>query len=104
MKSLILATTIVGSFVLPHISFAQSSNQPVTRAQIHAELVQLEDAGYKPSKAHYPDDILAAEKRVANEGEAHAPSQTGVGGMSDSMSQSGSHVSPGNWNAMYGRH
>ncbi|BCG04644.1 hypothetical protein PPGU19_092120 (plasmid) [Paraburkholderia sp. PGU19] len=104
MKSLILATTIVASFVLPHISFAQSSNQPVTRAQIHADLVQLEHAGYKPSKAHYPDDILAAEKRIANEQQARAPGQTSVGGVSGSMSQSGSHVSPGSWNAMYGRH
>ncbi|EIM95587.1 hypothetical protein WQE_38364 [Paraburkholderia hospita] len=104
MKSLIFATTVVTALLLPNISFAQSSNQPVTRARIHAELVQLEHTGYRPSKAHYPDDILAAERRVANEPEAHAPGQTAVGGVSGSMSQSGSHVSPGSWNAMYGRH
>jgi hypothetical protein len=104
MKSLILGIAVTGCFVLPHMSFAQTSNPPVTRAQVHAQLVQLEKAGYKPSKAHYPDDILAAEKRVANEQEEHAPAQTGVGGVAGNMSQSGSHVSRGDWNTMYGRH
>jgi uncharacterized protein DUF4148 len=71
-------------FALPNTSVAQTSSPPVTRAQVHAQLVQLEKAGYKPSKTHYPDDILAAEKRVANE-EEHAPAQIGVNGVAGNM-------------------
>jgi hypothetical protein len=46
--------------------FAQS-NQPVTRAQVRAKIVQLEKAGYDPSSApiDYPAGLEAAEARVA---------------------------------------
>jgi Domain of unknown function (DUF4148) len=37
----------------------------VTRAQVRAELVQLEKAGYNLEiKENYPDEIQAAEARV----------------------------------------
>ncbi len=50
MKSLIKALAVAAVLAVPVVSFAQSS-QPVTRAQVRAELVQLEKAGYVPSNS-----------------------------------------------------
>jgi hypothetical protein len=52
---------------VPTISFACQINAPLTRAQVREELIQLENAGYYPSasKVHYPDDIQAANARLA---------------------------------------
>ncbi|WP_186080912.1 DUF4148 domain-containing protein [Burkholderia gladioli] len=65
MKSLVYAAVVASVLAAPVASFAQS-NQPVTRAEVHAQLVQLEQAGYNPvaSDAQYPRDIQAAEARV----------------------------------------
>jgi len=52
----------------PTLVFAQDQNGPLTRAQVKAELVQLEQAGYSPAmgeQANYPADIQAAEAKVA---------------------------------------
>jgi Domain of unknown function (DUF4148) len=66
MKTLISAVAIAAALALPVASFAQAS-QPVTRAQVRAELVQLEKAGYNPTNdsVDYPASIQAAEARVA---------------------------------------
>ena len=67
MKHLISAIIVSTVFAVPVASFAQS-NQPVTRAQVRAELIQLEKAGYNPTTANdydYPANIQAAEARVA---------------------------------------
>lgn len=66
MKTLISAVAIAAALVVPVASFAQA-NQPVTRAQVRAELVQLEKAGYNPASDYtdYPANIQAAEARVA---------------------------------------
>jgi hypothetical protein len=62
IQSLIVAAAIA----LPALSFAQS-NQPLTRAEVRAELVQLEKAGYNPAgdETQYPRNIEAAEARVS---------------------------------------
>ena len=94
MKSLIKAVAIAAVLAIPAVSFAQS-NQPVTRAQVRAELVQLEKAGYNPATAvdsTYPADIQAAEARVqAQNGTlAQAPvADTGYGASTNGSSQSG---------------
>ena len=73
-------------------SFAQASaasNGPVTRAQVRAELVQLEQAGYRPGAGDhtsYPVQLQAAEARVAAENGAAA----GYGGVADGSSAEGS--------------
>ena len=67
MKYLISAIIVSAVFAVPVASSAQS-NQPVTRAQVRAELIQLEKAGYNPATAnnyYYPTDIQAAEARMA---------------------------------------
>ncbi len=80
MKSLIKAVALVAVLSAPVVSFAQSS-EPITRAQVRAELVQLEKAGYNPadsSDAHYPAAILAAESRVAAENGGYGPATNGT--------------------------
>ncbi|MEW9581891.1 DUF4148 domain-containing protein [Paraburkholderia sp. DGU8] len=90
MKSLIQAVVIAAVLAAPVASFAQS-NQPITRAQVRAELVQLEKAGYQPGHAdpHYPADIQAAQARVnAQDGTAQAAA-SGFGGTVSGSTQSG---------------
>jgi hypothetical protein len=85
VQSLVVAAALAITAVP---SFAQS-NQPVTRAEVKAQLVQLEKAGYQPAgeDIQYPGDILAAQARVSAENAAG----TGVGGVADGTSASGTH-------------
>ena len=79
MKTLTYLTLAAGAIALPALSFAQSS---LTRAQVNEELAQLVRAGYDPSageNVHYPDDILAAEAKVARQGGARATAVGGTG-------------------------
>ena len=89
MKSVILAVTAASALAVSLAAVAQSDTQaPVTRAQVRAELQQLEQAGYTPSRGedvNYPQDVQAAEARVA----AHNGS-TGYGGVVSGSSASGS--------------
>jgi hypothetical protein len=76
----------------PVLSFAQST-EGVTRAQVRAELVQLEKAGYNPSsdETQYPTNIQAALARI------HANDTTAYGGV-NGASQSGVHHMASNSN------
>jgi hypothetical protein len=79
MKSLIKAVAIAAVLAAPVVSFAQSSQQPVTRAEVRGELIQLEHAGYNPSTSNdpnYPADVQAAERRVQAQNPAIAQTQT----------------------------
>jgi hypothetical protein len=100
MRSLIQAVVIAAALAAPVAVFAQS-NQPLTRAQVRAELVQLEKVGYNPADGHnvtYPADIQAAEAKVAAENGA-----TDVGGVANGSSDMGRPVvSKADWNEMYG--
>ncbi|MGQ7933493.1 DUF4148 domain-containing protein [Paraburkholderia sp. D1E] len=85
MKSLIKAVALVVVLTAPVASFAQSE-QPLTRAEVRAQLVQIEQAGYNPAVATdstYPADIQAAEARVA------AQHDTGYGSSANGSSQTG---------------
>jgi hypothetical protein len=85
MKSLIKAVALAVVLAAPVVSFAQA-DQPLTRAEVKAQLVQLEKAGYKPAvatDATYPADIQAAEARVA------AQNATSYGPAVSGSSQSG---------------
>jgi type II secretory pathway pseudopilin PulG len=99
MKSLIQAVVVAAALAAPVAVFAQS-NQPLTRAQVRAELIELEQAGYNPAHGEdptYPADIQAAEARVAAR---HAA--TGFGGSTSGSSDAGRPaVSKADWNAMY---
>ncbi|EIF33553.1 hypothetical protein BCh11DRAFT_01323 [Burkholderia sp. Ch1-1] len=66
-KVLVCLALAAGTLAAPAISFAQS-NGPVTRAEVRADLVKVEKAGYDPSQANdidYPADIQAAEAKIA---------------------------------------
>ena len=67
MKSLLYTAIAASILAIPVVSFAQQSNAPVTRAQVRAELIQIEQAGYKPGRRNpnYPEDVQAAQARVA---------------------------------------
>lgn len=99
MKSLIQAVAVAVALVVPVASFAQS-NTPVTRAQVRAELVQLEQAGYRPGEgdnAHYPEALQAAQAKVN--------ATQGYGGVAAGSAESGQRpaVSKEDWHAMYDR-
>ncbi|MFM0308349.1 DUF4148 domain-containing protein [Paraburkholderia sp. RL17-383-BIF-A] len=100
MKSLIQAVVIAAALAAPVAVFAQS-NAPLTRAQVRAELVQLEKAGYNPARGedpYYPADIQAAEAKVA----AQNGATSGYGGVVSGSSDAGRPaVSKADWNAMY---
>ncbi|SPB15356.1 membrane protein [Caballeronia novacaledonica] len=86
MNKFIGIAAVALAFAAPVASFAQS-NQPLTRAEVRAQIVQLEKAGYNPgviSDSKYPADIQAAEARVA--------AQNGYGGVSEGSGQSGARV------------
>src|ERR1700690_3785285 len=92
MKSLIQVVVIAAVLVAPVASFAQSNNQPVTRAQVRAELVQVEQAGYSPARGrdpYYPEDIQAAEAKVAAQNGTAQAEKTGYGPSASGTSQSG---------------
>jgi hypothetical protein len=69
IQSLIVAAAVA----LPAFSFAQS-NQPLTRAEVRAQLVELEQAGYDPAsdQTQYPRNIQAAQARVDAANGMHA--------------------------------
>jgi hypothetical protein len=61
VRSLIIAAVVA----IPAVSFAQS-NEPLTRADVRAQLIQLEKAGYNPAsdQTQYPKNIEAAQARI----------------------------------------
>ncbi|MCP3723505.1 DUF4148 domain-containing protein [Paraburkholderia sp. CNPSo 3272] len=84
MKSLVQAVVVAAALAAPVAVFAQS-NQPVTRAQVRADMVQVEKAGFNPARSNpneYPANVQAAEARVAAQNSA-------VGGVNNGSSQAG---------------
>ena len=62
---LVKALVVAAVFAVPALSFAQS-NQPLTRAEVRAQLVELQRVGYNPAsdQAQYPKNIEAAQARL----------------------------------------
>jgi hypothetical protein len=58
----------------------------LTRAEVRAQLVEVEKAGYNPNDwLHYPENIQAAEARVA----AEKGDTSGYGASANGSSQAG---------------
>lgn len=76
MKKLTLLAS-AAILALPAMAFAQSTvqNGAETRAQVRADLIAVEKAGYDPalSNDNYPADIQAAEAKVSAEEGIRAP-------------------------------
>lgn len=68
MKPTARIVVIAALLGVPFATFAQSNAEP-TRAQVKAELVRLEQAGYDPagSSNDYPVALRAAEAKVAQQ-------------------------------------
>ncbi|HTH62718.1 MAG TPA: DUF4148 domain-containing protein [Paraburkholderia sp.] len=95
MKTLAIVA-LTGALASPALTYAQGNYEPVTRAQVRAELVQMEQAGYNPAladNAHYPDQIQAAEARVSAQNDAQDQARLtndAMGGVAAGSSASGS--------------
>ncbi|HEX8806721.1 MAG TPA: DUF4148 domain-containing protein [Candidatus Aquilonibacter sp.] len=104
MKTLISAVVVAAALVAPVASFAQSSqNQPLTRAEVRAQLVQLEKAGYNPIGDHtdYPSNVLAAQARVDEQNGTAQAANSGYGAPAVGTSQSGRPINSNNRNSVY---
>ncbi|MGU7770750.1 DUF4148 domain-containing protein [Burkholderia sp. MR1-5-21] len=92
MKSIIYAAIAATVLATPIASFAQS-DQGLTRDQVKADLVQLEQNGYKPQAsdgAEYPANIQAAEQRIQPSQQVLTRADTsGYGAAATGAAQSG---------------
>jgi hypothetical protein len=89
MKSITKVVLIAALVVVPIASFAQSI-QSVSRAEVRDQLVQLEKAGYDPHDwIHYPENLQAAEKKVAAQNAVAQGTVSSYGGNADGNSNSG---------------
>ncbi|MDB5835240.1 MAG: hypothetical protein JWR14_5070 [Caballeronia sp.] len=90
-KLVLPALLVASALAAPMIASAQDNNAPVTRAEVRAQLTQLEKAGYSPATNdnYYPQSLQQAQQRVdASNGiaaQAYGPSTSGT-------SASGLHV------------
>ncbi|MBR8239788.1 DUF4148 domain-containing protein [Burkholderia multivorans] len=93
MKTQLIAAFLVAvSAAVAAPAFANES--ALTRAQVRAELVQLEAAGYAPGRAndpHYPVDLEAALSRIHANDPASA-SVSAYGSDAAPVAQSGSRL------------
>ncbi|SMG23375.1 DUF4148 domain-containing protein [Paraburkholderia susongensis] len=89
MKSLSKVVLVVVLAVAPVASFAQSASS-LSRAQVRAQLVQVESAGYDLRDGlHYPQNIQAAEAKVEAQNAAAKDAASAYGGEVDGTSRSG---------------
>jgi len=90
-KALICLALAAGALAAPVLSFAQS-NAPVTRAEVRADLVRVEQAGYNPALGNdnnYPADIQAAEAKIAAQSSPQQATQAYGGVAENGTSSSG---------------
>lgn len=61
IRTIILAVTVA-----PALALAAQSGSGLTRAEVRAEIKQVEQAGYNPARKdiHYPQSIQQAEARI----------------------------------------
>jgi len=86
-KSIVPAIVMASALAAP--AFARAAdNGPLTRAEVKAQLAQLERAGYNPASDHttYPANIQAAQARVDA---AQGVSASSFGGWGEGVSASG---------------
>ncbi|MFM0036871.1 DUF4148 domain-containing protein [Paraburkholderia strydomiana] len=86
MKRHLYAALVIGLLALPTASFAQDAGVSLTHKDVQADLIRLEQAGYRPSKLKYPADIQTAEARLDAQ-DVTASSNNDAGGVLDGASQ-----------------
>lgn len=104
MKALIQAVLVSCALAAPALAFAQANTAPVTRAEVRADLVRAEQAGYNPAARdpQYPAAIQAADAKIAAQQDR---ADTSVGGVAlTGSSQSGAAVSLDGGKSIYFGH
>jgi hypothetical protein len=94
-KEMIMKTTYLSAVVIaaalsiPALASAQS-NAPLTRAEVRAQLVALEQTGYSPASnnINYPQDVQAAQRAVNSQ-----QADTSYGPSTAGSSAQGVHIS-----------
>ena len=105
MKALLKTVLIACALSAPAFAFAQASNAPVTRAEVQANLMRVEQAGYRPqaNDRYYPADIQAAEAKVA--AQSQTPEAGSVGGVGmTGASQAGAPLAFNDAQSIYAHH
>ncbi|WP_420992127.1 DUF4148 domain-containing protein [Cupriavidus sp. 30B13] len=95
MKSLIQTVLVACVMAAPVVSFAQSVQGPLTRAEVRADLVRVENAGYHPrgQDGAYPADIQAAEAKIAAQDQMASNGTAGTPvAMQTSTQSAGTHL------------
>ncbi|OYD73737.1 UNVERIFIED_ORG: uncharacterized protein DUF4148 [Burkholderia sp. CF145] len=87
MQSLIKIAAVTAFSLGPVLAFAQS-NEPLTRAEVRAQVLQVEHAGYDPfaNDFRYPENLQRAEAKIAQQ---QADTSTAYGPTSNGAVQSG---------------
>jgi hypothetical protein len=70
MKASIFAVAVACVLAAPVAAYAQQTDAPQTRTEVRADLIQIEQAGYRPgdNDPGYPRKLELAETKVAQEG------------------------------------
>ncbi|HTJ95186.1 MAG TPA: DUF4148 domain-containing protein [Pararobbsia sp.] len=88
MKLKLAALGLTFALAVPTLAFAQSTQTQdhLTRAEVRAQLVELEQAGWDPQddRLNYPESLQAAEARVAAK---HAAAQASHAANSNAPAQ-----------------
>jgi hypothetical protein len=85
-------SAFAGGYNVAPVAPAAQSNQPLTRAEVRAQLVAIEQAGYNPARGNdtnYPTDAQAAEGRVYAEQAAARADTSGFGAVKQGSSEAG---------------
>lgn len=85
---IVIRTVMLALAVVPALAFA---GQGLTRAEVRAQLVQIEHAGYNPARKdiHYPQSIQQAEARLRSSESTAQTDTTGYGSAQSAGSNSG---------------
>jgi hypothetical protein len=84
MKSTTISAVLVALIGFATVPAFAQDEQPVTRAQVKAEVAALEHVGYNPAYSHgpdYPANLQVAEKKLAAKqlnGSQYGPSTDGT--------------------------
>jgi hypothetical protein len=101
VKTVVPTVVLALAFAAPAASFAQQSDAPLTRAQVRAQLVQIEKAGYQPAGGagpSYPARFQAAEARVV----AQDTASSTYGGVNSRSLATGAPASVADMDPTYG--
>jgi uncharacterized membrane protein len=80
MKNATLSAVILAAALSVPVLASAQSTAPVTRAEVKAQLIQLEKVGYEPAQndLNYPSNLQAAQRAVNNQTDAsYGPSTAG---------------------------